>query len=296
MRCESCTARFPDPDPAATEIDRYYGDQLTASEWEMEHFVEIRPEQRQGWYAFADKLTRLNGGPGRVLELGCAAGWLLRGLVDHGWRAVGLEASPKFATSARNVQGLNVLLGTVEQDGVAQSLHAEGPFDLIVLVDVLEHVHDPVGLLRTLRPLLTDDGRFVVATLDIDSAAASHYGLAWRQYVISHIVYWTRRSLGVAFDRAGFDVRAMADIRSWDPDPSRRRRSAVREATKFGLRLIALRTYYPLAERFPAVKQIPGAITRGRLDHDLVVFKVGDQPVIGDVLIVIATKAVAPRP
>ena len=52
--------------------------------------------------------------PGKVLEIGCAAGWLLAGRARRGLGAYGIEASPKFADHARDTLGLKVHCGTLD--------------------------------------------------------------------------------------------------------------------------------------------------------------------------------------
>jgi SAM-dependent methyltransferase len=291
-RCEGCTARFPHPYPSADEIDHYYASQEEPSDWEWLHYVELPAGGRRAWHDFAQRLTRLHGGPGRLLEVGCAAGWLLKGAEQEGWDVFGIEASPKFANYARDVQGLRVATATIADLMSAESteaVRAAAPFDVVVLTDVLEHLHDPVTDLKVLRQVIADDGYLVVTTLDIGSPIARLYGLRWRQIIVSHIVYWTRPSIRLALGKAGFAVSEISDVRYWDPSPELMRRRRLREYAKFGARAVLSATYMPVARRSARFQKIPGLLSRGRLTHTEMQHKVGDQPVIGDVMIVTAT-------
>ena len=284
VRCHECTAGYPNPRPTAEAIRDYYARQAEPSDWEMENYVEIPPKARESWMGFAARLTALRGGsPGRLLEIGCAAGWLLHGARRLGWEVEGIEASPKFQRYAANVLGLPVHLGSLESVPLAP-----GRFDAVVMTDVIEHLADPVADLRRIRALLAPGGRLVLATCDLGSWSARFWGLNWRQIVISHTVYWTRRAMRRALAEAGFEVERFSEPRYWHPHRGKEARGRAREVAKLLARFILLKTYVPLAERSAAVRGLVGAVSSGRLDHAGLLYRVGDQPVLGDVMLVVA--------
>lgn len=293
VRCADCGAGYPSPYPDESEIRDYYASQTEPSEYEMQYYVEVSQHERDHWADFARRVTDLRATPGRLLEVGCAAGWLLAGARAAGWEAYGLEASPKFADYVRDVQRLPVVTGTIADcgPGAGNLVTDAAPFDIIVMTDVLEHLHDPVADLRTLRDLLAPDGALVIATLDLGSLSARRYGLAWRQIVVSHIVYWTRPSIRRALERAGYVVDVVDTVHSWSPDPAERRRAKVRLAAKFAARQALTWSYVPLARRSRAVQALPARASRGRLDHETLMAKIGDQPTLGDVMLVVARPA-----
>jgi SAM-dependent methyltransferase len=283
--CPSCGVRFPDPLPTSAEIQDFYARQQQPSDWELEHYVNIRDESVATWADTAEKLTRLNGGPGRALEVGCAAGHLLQGLVQHRWDVLGVEASPKFSAEVKR-RGLPV------HEGVLATLPPQAaPFDVVAMFDVLEHLQDPVADLVLSRRLLRPDGRLVLATCDIGSFAARWYGLAWRHLLISHTFYWTRRALEAALGRAGFEVVDVSSVRYWDPEPARERRELAAELGKLGARKTLQRTWMPLARRSARLRDAQARLTRGRLDFPRLEHKVGDQAAVSDVILVVARPA-----
>ncbi|HXH23907.1 MAG TPA: class I SAM-dependent methyltransferase [Vicinamibacterales bacterium] len=91
--------------------------------------------------------------PGRkVLDIGCATGYLSDALAARGCRVVGVEIDPRAAAVARQ-RGLDVRVGPLAQ---VMNRSEQGTFDCLVFADVLEHVVDPrtflQGALRFLRP------------------------------------------------------------------------------------------------------------------------------------------------
>lgn len=93
----------------------------------------------------------------RLLEVGCAYGFLLDYLDRKGWDVKGVEISPLSSAFARNELGLDVYTGSVESADFEK--HS---FDVILLLDVLEHLHRPFDVLRRIRDLLSPDGILVV--------------------------------------------------------------------------------------------------------------------------------------
>jgi len=283
VRCSECSVRYPNPLPTKEAIHRYYADQQEPNDWEMINYVEIPEKARQSWSGFAERLTRLNGKPGSILEIGCAAGWLLDGARKLGWDAHGIEASPKFQKYAESTLKLPVRLGTIESVDFG-----EKKFDVIVNTDVIEHLYDPVADLKRLRKLMKPGGYLVMATCDIGSPCAQFWGLNWRQIVISHTFYWTKQSMTVALERAGFRVERFSEPRYWHPVWRMEQARKLREIAKLIARFVLLKTYVPLAGRNLWMQKLVKTLSAGKLDHEGMLYRIGDQPVLGDVMLVVA--------
>ncbi len=96
-------------------------------------------------------------GNGRLLEVGCAHGFLLDYLRDQHWQVQGLEVSPLAAGYASNELGLNVHCGKLEDAG-----YEDDSFDVVLLLDVLEHLHRPFETLSEIGRILSPEGVLVV--------------------------------------------------------------------------------------------------------------------------------------
>lgn len=129
-----------------------------------------------------DSYGPATGGPERprVLDIGCGTGFLLEQLAGRGYAGVGVDLSPESVAIARR---------RLEELGVADHLEAqvgsayeppEGPFDLITLTDVLEHLEDPRACLRALRAVLAPGGLLVVSTPNRTSLPGARRWLAER--------------------------------------------------------------------------------------------------------------------
>lgn len=145
--------------------------------------------------------SRLESGGGSVLEIGCGSGLMLAAFRRRGWRVLGLERNEEAAEIGRRAQGLDI-------SGVPlEKLSATAPFDLIVLFNVLEHIHDPVSLLKECTRRLAQNGRVVVVVPNFASWQARMAGPQWFHLdVPRHLVHYTPETLRDTLERAGLQV------------------------------------------------------------------------------------------
>ena len=135
---------------------------------------------------------------GRLLEVGCGAGNQLLALKKAGWDVRGVDFDPD-AVAAAVSQGLDVRLGDVRDMDLA-----DASFEAIVMGHVIEHVYQPVALLRECQRLLTPGGTLVVITPNAASFGHRMFESDWRGLEPPrHLVVFTPKALQLAFNMAG---------------------------------------------------------------------------------------------
>jgi len=133
---------------------------------------------------------------GRLLDIGAGSGMLVEQAMQMGFQAEGVEPSGWLHEMAKQ-RNLPVHLGTFPSPAVA------GPFDVITLIDVIEHVTNPVELLQSIAASLSPSGSVIIVTPDVGSLAARVFGWKWWHFRVAHIGYFNKRTLMYALDRAG---------------------------------------------------------------------------------------------
>jgi SAM-dependent methyltransferase len=138
---------------------------------------------------------RLPAGRHRLLELGCGSGNMLEGLAELG-EAVGMEPDETLVAAARGA-GLDVRRGALPHDRVV----ANGWPDVVLMLDVLEHLDDDAAALGAAREILAPGGTLAVAV--------PAYQWLWSQHdvVLGHRRRYTAGGLRARVAAAGFDVR-----------------------------------------------------------------------------------------
>lgn len=111
-------------------------------------------------------------GSGRLLEVGCATGLLLKRARERGWQVTGVELSPDAVAHARSL-GL-----TVHQGTLADAALAADAFDVVYLGDVLEHVPDCRATLAEVARVLAPGGHAIVRGPITTHSLARRLGLA----------------------------------------------------------------------------------------------------------------------
>lgn len=98
----------------------------------------------------------------RALDVGCGAGLLSEPLARLGASVTGLDAAPENIAVARSHAGGQGLAIDYRSGEVAQL--AGERFDLVVTMEVIEHVADPAGFIAALAALLAEDGVLILST------------------------------------------------------------------------------------------------------------------------------------
>ncbi len=138
---------------------------------------------------------------GRLLDVGCGPGLLLDEARTCGFETVGLEMSRASAAHARAL-GLDVREHTLDE------LAADERFDVIALVDVLEHLADPRDAIARCHEHLAPGGVLCVVTPDPSSATARLAGPRWWGLVPAHSYLLPRRTLIELLTASGLVVVA----------------------------------------------------------------------------------------
>jgi len=183
------------------------------------------------------QMLRLVGSNKRVLDVGCASGYLARCLREQGCRVSGVEVDPEAAAEAAPVLD-EVVVGDLEQLDLPAEF-AGKTFDVIVFGDVLEHLRDPLPVLRSVRDLLSPGGAVVISVPNIAHAdvrlALLQGKFSYRPVGLldtTHVRFFTRDSLRAFLRDAGFvavDVQTTtADVLTTElADDARGARAAV---------------------------------------------------------------------
>jgi SAM-dependent methyltransferase len=193
-RCASCTFVFNEPASGAEDhLERY-------TRVDDPQYLEQRASRRATYGRELDRLEELCAGR-ELLDVGCYAGFFLEQARERGWRVAGVEPSKWAAAFARRELGLEVWQGPIE------GYLPEDParrFDLVTLWDVLEHLSDPLTVLRRLRDLLRPRGLLAFTTHNLDAPIARALRGRYPFFMEMHTVHLNDRTRDLLLDSTGF--------------------------------------------------------------------------------------------
>ncbi len=199
-RCGRCGLVYQNPQPVFEDLRRRYGEGYFDYELENDRnfFSLMLLGMRDVGF---DKLP-----PGRFasptfLDVGCATGMLVEHMRDLGWQARGVEICEDSVRYGVERRGVDIALGTLEENRFD-----DASFSVVHFSHVIEHVPDPVGMLREVRRILTDDGMALITTPNVNGLQARLFGPRWRSAIADHLTLFARRTLRRLLEQAGFRV------------------------------------------------------------------------------------------
>lgn len=212
MKCDECGLVFVTPRHASEKLREIYAEGYWKSDkprvrgysnYVADERLYLKTYQRRRRFLQPVETRRL-----KILDVGCAAGFFLRVMREHGHEVYGVEPSAAIAQHARRHLGeAAVHVGTLDDLPHDQPAFAPGSFDLVTMWDVVEHVPDPQALLRRARTLLRPDGALVIETQNVSSGFAKLLGRRWHHYKhAEHLYHFDPRTVRRLLEDSGFTV------------------------------------------------------------------------------------------
>ncbi len=202
VACGECEFQWVDPLPSAVELARLYDDPAYFRDVDRGYrdYLAAEPTHRR---IAARRLRRIGRyqAPGRLLDVGCAAGFFLAESRRRGWELAGIEISAHMRSRAEDIAPGRVFTGW------SDARHVLSRLDLVTMWEYIEHCPAPLDELREAAALLRPGGLLALSTPNTDHRLAQTPGQGWREYKPpEHVGFFGARSLAQALRATGFDV------------------------------------------------------------------------------------------
>jgi 2-polyprenyl-3-methyl-5-hydroxy-6-metoxy-1,4-benzoquinol methylase len=192
MQCGECGCRYVDPMPPAARIEELYEEYYHPGNLTVPGFVGARLREIVSGFAGYRRT-------GRLLDVGFGAGALLEAAEELGWECWGTELDPKALEQGRR-HGWKVTAGEL----LDLRLPA-GEFDVLCMVELIEHVREPSKYLARAHELLREGGLLYVTTPNGGSASSRWLKTAWSVYSApEHLQLFSPGALRQSLATAGF--------------------------------------------------------------------------------------------
>ena len=216
VACRDCTFAYVERDFPESYVNGYY-EERAGGGYGLSH-------ENFFWWHEATKgsnrhILSLLGPPnGRtLLEVGCGMGTFLADARDAGWQVSGLEINPEFPEFCRR----ELHIDDVRTGVIADPPFPEAGFDIIAMLDVLEHMYDPVLSVKQCARMLKPGGLLVVKSpngaMQLRKERIKKLLRRGNGYVatIGHLNQFTPRTLALAFRTGGLEPTMVRPAQSF---------------------------------------------------------------------------------
>lgn len=199
-RCCNCAVLFLDPAPSESVLMSCYGPEYFRSSRvsrrigpAVDYRISAADIETGNVKGYAELTSSLEPRGKAILEVGCATGALLASLRKHSPSLlVGIDIAEQQVAYGREHYGLDLRCTKLEEAGFAA-----GEFDLIIMLDVIEHVWNTRSFFSAAARCLKRDGALLIRTPNADS-----YWIAGRRWNylhcgLEHVVYLSAASLAI---------------------------------------------------------------------------------------------------
>ncbi|MFZ8995409.1 MAG: glycosyltransferase [bacterium] len=198
LQCKSCGFMFVYPQPTKEELEEIYSENYF-DEWGSKEAENALREIKMKTYRkqlleigkFQDFHT--------ILDIGCGLGYSLDSAVEQGYEITGVEFNEVIANEIR--QRHEKIYTDLDE-----ILAKNQKYDVITLMEVLEHLPDLSKLFTELHRLMSENSLVMLTTIDADSGRAKFLRDGWYHIHHDHLWYFTPRICTELFERNGFQV------------------------------------------------------------------------------------------
>lgn len=203
-KCRNCGLVTTLPIPDLKKINKHYLDKFKKGNYNLlnsnvENYNKVYESIISPLLSIFPKKRKPFLGK-RALDIGCFTGDLLILMKKLGANVYGLELQ-KDAVKIANKK----LPKSIFQADVMSKQFNLGKFDIIAMTGLVEHVADPVKLLKKTHKITNKDGLVIIQTPNSSSLFAKILGKYWPPYSpVEHIHLFSRKSLELALSETGF--------------------------------------------------------------------------------------------
>jgi SAM-dependent methyltransferase len=193
--CKDCGMVYTTPFITDEELNNYYShmSNYEHTQYEDNYSTEDKNKSKRQ-FEYIKKFIKNHK---KVLEIGCATGYLLSIFKKDGFDVLGLEPSAKNKQIAKEIYDVEIETRFLDKGGLERR-----KFDIVILSHVAEHLKYPFDIFKNIRNILTDDGLLFIEVPDIDYFDEKDL----YQFSFEHINYFNLCSTKNLLHKAGFEL------------------------------------------------------------------------------------------
>ena len=199
-RCSACGFMFMNPRFSMHLVKNLYNEDYYSGNAEYSYYDERDAEtySRFVWERRIKKIRQYVQ-TGNFLDVGCAFGGLLKTASEY-FTPFGIEISKYSGSRAKALFGENIHIGSLSDHHFKHSF-----FSVITMIELLEHVNDPIPAVTECYNLLKKGGLLIIQTANMDGLQAKILKEKYGYFMPGHFSYFTKSNLEDLLRKTGFN-------------------------------------------------------------------------------------------
>lgn len=205
VSCQDCGLYYINPQPRLQPNQMSYSYQA-----EIRYFNRTKQQRENAYRELFSKIPDILGRqPKTHLDFGCGDGIMIGVARDFGVSSFGTEISQPLIHFVNDQYGPGTIINYENQST------QPGTFDVITLINVIEHVTQPLHILNEIKQRLQPDGIVLIHTINIGGIPARISKQNWSHIEpLGHFFYFTKGSLMQMLNKAGFQIIGRFDLKT----------------------------------------------------------------------------------
>jgi SAM-dependent methyltransferase len=203
IECDTCHHRYADVKNLENHLEEVYSDEYFFEGKDgYPNYLESEKLLIKAGNRYARLVSKYTK-KGCMLDVGSAAGFIMRGFEMDGWKCVGVEPNKTMASYGREHFHFDIQTGSLENYTSNQQ------FDLISMIQVIGHFYDLQQAVQNVKNLLKPNGLVLIESWNMNSLIARLLGSRWHEYSPPSVLHWFSDStLKQLLEKQGFKLIA----------------------------------------------------------------------------------------
>lgn len=196
VKCENCDFVFiPETQYENSDVkSQYLGNESSTID-----YYNSSAECDSRYFRRNLKILEKYAEPRKILDVGCSTGTFIKEALNRGWKVSGIEPNPQAVEMVRK----NNPEAKIYNCFFDEYFKADEEINVMHMADVIEHVFNPLVLVKRAYEILPKGGILMVTTCDINSFLGKRYQIKPEE----HLVYFNKKTLAFALEKAGFKIK-----------------------------------------------------------------------------------------
>jgi len=201
LRCKKCGVWMKHPSLSKEAIRAIYDENYYNSWAYSRENLELVRSVKRPLYLSVLKEINPSSKPFKILDLGCAMGFSLEAAAELGLEPHGIEISEFSGKIAMEKFGDAVKISDIKDTDLA-----DNSFDAITMIDLFEHISDPIVILKKINRALKDQGLLAIVAPNSSSISSRIMGSRWPHIKEEHIYYYSPATIKRTLNECGFEI------------------------------------------------------------------------------------------